>query len=364
MGGRLRRRRANARVLRTLEGPAPPEVELLPGALRWEARRDGLGLRALLVSTAMHALLLAAVVSWLPAERAEQARILLLRILPSPAPEPVAVPEPPTATITTERDAPERPRPRLRPRPPLARPPEPAPEPTASRPPEPEPAPARITRPAIDPVGVPRDEPSLAHARAVRPTPRPAPRAETVARPTAVPSIATLAALDASASAPRIERADRIPRPATDRAHRPAVSSLGALPAAPAADLAEPTPPAEIRTGAREPHAPVPARAGPARPAPGAGRTDLAGVPLESLAACVSDRREEALKRQVLAAVTAQEECASEAGRYRFLETRNQNAFLIRIQRAAGTSPGDRCAELENALACLRGRAGGEGDAR
>ena len=79
----------------------------------------------------------------------------------------------------------------------------------------------------------------------------------------------------------------------------------------------------------------------------------LAGVALASLAACVSDREEESLKRRVLAAVTAQRECVSAAGAYRFVEMKNLNAFLMRIERAPGRQEVDRCAELTNALACL-----------
>ncbi len=79
----------------------------------------------------------------------------------------------------------------------------------------------------------------------------------------------------------------------------------------------------------------------------------LRGVPLGSLAACDSDRREDSLKQKVIAAVTTQEECVSEAGIYRFLETRNLNAFLLYVERAESRSAGDRCTELSLALECL-----------
>ena len=82
-----------------------------------------------------------------------------------------------------------------------------------------------------------------------------------------------------------------------------------------------------------------------------AGR-QLAGVPLASLAACVSDGEEDALKRKLLAAVTTQRECASPAGTYRFVETKNLNAFLMTIERAPGRSVADRCVELRHALEC------------
>jgi hypothetical protein len=83
-----------------------------------------------------------------------------------------------------------------------------------------------------------------------------------------------------------------------------------------------------------------------------AGR-GLAGVPLASLAACVSDREEDALKRRLVAAVTTQSECVSRAGTYRFVETKNLNAFLMTIDRASGRREGDRCVELEYALECV-----------
>ena len=80
----------------------------------------------------------------------------------------------------------------------------------------------------------------------------------------------------------------------------------------------------------------------------------LAGVPLASLAACVSDAEEDALKRRLLAAVTTQRECVSRAGTYRFVETKNLNAFLMTIERAAGRPVADRCEELQYALTCVQ----------
>jgi hypothetical protein len=81
----------------------------------------------------------------------------------------------------------------------------------------------------------------------------------------------------------------------------------------------------------------------------------LRGVPLGSLAACRTDRLEDDLKQKVLAAVRNREECSSSAGHYRFVETKNLNAFLMWIERAPGRAEGDRCAELSYALSCLRG---------
>jgi len=79
----------------------------------------------------------------------------------------------------------------------------------------------------------------------------------------------------------------------------------------------------------------------------------LRGVPLASLAACLSDREEDALKRRLVAAVETQRECVSAAGTYRFVETKNLNAFLMTIERAPGRSVADRCVELSHALDCV-----------
>ncbi len=97
-----------------------------------------------------------------------------------------------------------------------------------------------------------------------------------------------------------------------------------------------------------------PSCSGPRR-ASGEGR-QLAGVPLGSLAACVSEREEDALKEKLVAAVTTQKECVSRAGRYRFLETKNLNAFLMWIEVAPGRPMADRCAELRLALDCITRR--------
>ena len=78
-------------------------------------------------------------------------------------------------------------------------------------------------------------------------------------------------------------------------------------------------------------------------------------MPLADLAVCMSDRDEDRLKQAVVAAVTTQKECVSRAGTYRFVETKNLNSFLMRIDRASGRSVGDRCDELRNALECLQG---------
>ncbi len=82
----------------------------------------------------------------------------------------------------------------------------------------------------------------------------------------------------------------------------------------------------------------------------------LAGVPLGSLAACVSEREEDVLKQRVVAAARTQEKCVSAAGTYRFVETKNLNSFLMWVQPAKGRAQGDRCNELRLAIECLQPR--------
>ncbi len=88
---------------------------------------------------------------------------------------------------------------------------------------------------------------------------------------------------------------------------------------------------------------------------PTGDRTGVAGVPLGEFAACLSDREEDRLKQAVLAAVTTQSECVSSTGTYRFVETKNLNAFLMWIDRAPARPLSDRCVELGYALECLQG---------
>jgi hypothetical protein len=92
----------------------------------------------------------------------------------------------------------------------------------------------------------------------------------------------------------------------------------------------------------------------PSQPQRSEPNQKLRGVPLSSMAACRSDQREDALKLQVIAAVGRRKECSSEAGVYRFVETKNLNAFLMWIERAPGRAAVDRCGELGFALACLK----------
>jgi hypothetical protein len=90
---------------------------------------------------------------------------------------------------------------------------------------------------------------------------------------------------------------------------------------------------------------------GPARRS--TSQTSLRGVALGSLASCMSDREEDLLKQRVLTAVRNRKDCASSKGNYRFVETKNLNAFSMWIEHTPGRRPSDRCVELTHALACL-----------
>ncbi len=83
-------------------------------------------------------------------------------------------------------------------------------------------------------------------------------------------------------------------------------------------------------------------------------------IPLDDLPACTPPERQDALKRQILRLAPSGRECRSGRGHFRFLETRNLNAFLLwsrsestRQQPLAARPQGDACAVLERALACL-----------
>jgi len=167
------------------------------------------------------------------------------------------------------------------------------------------------------------------------------------------------------------------PRPATSPSARRIAPSLdrAPVPAAPAMAVTEPrrsTRPSPRPTTRRVAHpaasigrattasAVSPTRAsrsGRATPMVSRGtsgdRPGVAGVPLGDLAACLSDREEDRLKQAVVAAVTTQEECVSKKGTYRFIETKNLNAFLMWIDRAPARAVSDRCVELGFALECL-----------
>jgi len=305
---------------------------------------------------------------------------------PPPEPPPVVKPEPPRHEPPPPRRAPPRPAPALEPlAPPVVakveplapRPERAAPKPAAR--PTPNLAFAAAPLPSDAPERVPaqRAEPRFQAARpsdtrprlglaapaapldapeSTRATPRSATRTPSPSAPTrsAPPLDFAAAALPATPSeAPRRDSAARRPvtAAAPPRRERGKPGTL-ALPASPGR---EPTPPAAAAA------APV-RSARPSTPAPAPRREEpgLRGVALASLDACVSDRDEDALKQRVVAAAQDGGRCESAAGRFHFVETKNVNAFLMRIEHAPGRRLGDRCAELLHALDCLaRGRRGG-----
>ncbi len=191
------------------------------------------------------------------------------------------------------------------------------------------------------------------------PAPEPPPTRSRRGSPRAHPAAPRMAALldfaaavaPAPAAPARVSKSPRRSRPVSkpkrDRRAPPPPSM------APALTAALPTPKASIEpTRVRD-------RDRTQRNASTYARTDrsggrlLQGVPLASLAACLSDREEDALKRRLVAAVMRQRECVSGAGTYRFVETKNLNAFLMTIERAAGRPVADRCVELSYALECV-----------
>lgn len=156
----------------------------------------------------------------------------------------------------------------------------------------------------------------------------------------------------ATLSAPSVAMASRVPAATPRRAARPARATAVRRAPRPAAPFAAVTP-------LLEPTMPTPAsrpgRAAPDLPrGPTGDPIGVAGVPLGELASCLSDREEDRLKQAVVAAVTTQAECVSSKGTYRFVETKNLNAFLMWIDRDPARSVADRCVELGYALECLR----------
>lgn len=322
---------------------------------------------------------------------------------PAPMPPIPRMPEAPRPEPAV-RAARVAPAPRTPPPAPVPRRPAPVPAPAAlaPEPPVPTPAPRRVhvvARPS--PVG-PKPLPEIqapAALEADRPRALPANpvrhRALAPARteprvavdPVALPRVASLPAREASPPVVRSARtqptapARRRPArpPAVPIPAAPARSQTTAPPALPAARAPRPTPAPRGRVPSVTvaPWTPVPAAESPAAASPAevpvrteahrvtsaasrdsASAPELRGVPLGALAACVSDQEEDRLKLRLMAAVTGQEDCVSRAGRYRFVETKNLNAFLMWVERARPRPDADRCVELQLAIECL-GQASG-----
>lgn len=81
-------------------------------------------------------------------------------------------------------------------------------------------------------------------------------------------------------------------------------------------------------------------------------------VPLEDLPDCTPSGRQDALKQRILRSVPLHRECSHAEGRYRFVQMRNLNAFLM-WSRPNPDAPAhldvdrDACDVLERALRCL-----------
>jgi len=265
-------------------------------------------------------------------------RILHLQILSQappppppvvPEPLPIAAPEPPPPPVVRVA--------RPIPPPPIA-----VPQPVA-RPLPPPPVVALEPLPQIDRI-------------AKREAPRPLERAEAPRRTDpaaphlAPPPLAIDRVTVASPDAPRLPAAHRAASPPDPiRAPRP----VRDVAPAPAPVVAVPAAPAPPRAAAQRPSLTPPRQPRIERSRPSDTRPDLHGVALGSLAPCKSDARELDLKQRTVATAGKLPLCESPAGRFHFVETKNVNAFLMRIEQAAGRRSGDRCSELILALDCL-----------
>jgi hypothetical protein len=229
--------------------------------------------------------------------------------------------------------------------------------------PAPLPPPTRTAQRA--PVASPRALPALADFTPIgEPAPAGAPaalparavrtnvvaKAGTPSRPPAFAAAAPAAppaAFDEQSTTPALATRDAAPRlrtPTSTSASRP--QGLGFSAAAP---TVQSTASADASVGRTD-------RALPRRASGTGGQSEnLAAVPLGSLAACATDREEDERKMALLSVVGSRTECSSAAGRYRFVETKNLNAFLMWIERAPGRPAVDRCVELRLALECLGG---------
>jgi hypothetical protein len=289
---------------------------------------------------------------------------------PEPEPEPLVEPEPEPLPLAEAEPVP----------PPeaVAPPPQPKPEPAPLPKVEPVRPPPKVQ---IDAIAKAPEPPPVTPPRVVREAPkRPAPsfKIDPVAPSFAVAATAPPAGQAAPLRAVTKKPAPRAP--AFTFPVDPVVAEKPAAPAPPPTLRAQPRA-APVRVASAKPAAlpkfdagPPPARYAEAPeppPAQAAQRVARAaakqsapaappqkafqGVPLGSLAACVSDREEDSLKLEVMAAAGLRRECESRAGRYRFVETKNLNAFLMWIERNPSRRASDRCVELRLALECLAG---------
>jgi hypothetical protein len=172
-----------------------------------------------------------------------------------------------------------------------------------------------------------------------------------------LPRMASVESLPSVPDVPRMRarRSDRAPQ-----AERLPVRADVGFAAAPAPTLAPVSaPPARAARAEAQIDLPAPSPVRDELEAPGANDHESAapeGVPLERLAACASRREEDALKQRVIASGDARGTCESDAGSYHFVESRNLNAFLLRIRTNPDREVANRCGELRFALECLAQR--------
>jgi len=304
-------------------------------------------------------------------------------VAPEPEPEPEVAPEPPPPVEVAKADPtpPPPPPPMAKPKPKLAPPP---PPPVVKPPPAAKPPPPPVQ---AEPVRPPPQLKIDAIAKAPEPAPAvpqqvvrgvPPPKTPTMRIDPVAPSFAVAATAPPAGQAAPLRAAARTPA----RPPPPVQFALGPVPAAPAETSPSPAPipraapraePARSAPSAMprfDPVAPPPTqytapatkqtavervvRTAAREETPAAApKKAFQGVPLGSLAACVSDREEDSLKLEVMKAAGTRTSCSSRAGNYRFVETKNLNAFLMWIERNPSRKAADRCIELKLALECL-----------
>jgi hypothetical protein len=323
-------------------------------------RRLGMSAGALLIGAWLAAALIVAALR--DREDASGLEIVMLE-LPLPEPElipepaPIAKPAPPRAPIA--KPAP-RPAPVARPMFPAA----PAPLAPAPRPAAPQPR-DHVARPTLPKPALKID----AVAAPAEATPRASEPPRLALRPVVAPPARPRPAPSFDLGAPAAPGLANEPTPRVASARATTAAPVSARPSArsvarPPASLALPA--LSASAPVRDPGAePTPSRVAARDPAPtssGSRSNDpkLRGVALGSLASCMSDKQEDDLKQQLVALVGEPAECVSSAGRYRFVETRNLNAFSLWVERAPARPAGDRCVELTHALACVRQHGGRE----
>jgi hypothetical protein len=298
---------------------------------------------------------------------------------PPPKVTPIPIPPVPLETQAVEPEVVARPEPMqpeqiVEPKPIAPPKSQPKPEPAVSKPRLPRAMPSLPAAPAE-----PRVSPATLTARAGLRPPSSRTKPVNLLRAPAAPKVAppqfevarvtrTAAQPSRARSTPNIARVSAVSAPRHERAVDPVPIRRGAVrtpkrgPSISPAKLALPSfvgkPTQEFTTRTVVERAPAVVARAPA-PTPSADRAQrdrVAGVSLASLASCVSDREEDRLKRRVIAALVGRSQCESSAGRFRFVETKNLNAFLMWTERAASRRQADRCGELELALGCLRKR--------